>query len=111
MDKECMVIPPEFIHLRVLSKIGKRGYNVLFQNCEHFVKWAGYNLPTSGQANIAKAIMIVGGFCLFKNRLLIASVTTILGYLGLQGYDSLRKLFSVYYKNMNRFKNEKLLYQ
>ena len=30
------------IVMRALSKVGEKGYNVLWQNCEHFARWCCY---------------------------------------------------------------------
>ncbi|XP_031557105.1 phospholipase A and acyltransferase 2-like [Actinia tenebrosa] len=35
---------------RALSRVGRRGYNLLFKNCEHFARWCRYGEETSDQA-------------------------------------------------------------
>ena len=34
-----------------MSKLGRIGYNVLFDNCEHFASWCRYGLSKSDQAD------------------------------------------------------------
>ncbi|KAK7093759.1 phospholipase A and acyltransferase 3-like [Littorina saxatilis] len=43
-----------------LSKIGRIGYNVLFDNCEHFAKWCRYGLNKSDQVDTFLTFAAVG---------------------------------------------------
>lgn len=36
---------------RALSRVGERGYNLLFKNCEHFARWCRYGEEKSDQAD------------------------------------------------------------
>jgi hypothetical protein len=40
---------------RAQSKLGKHHYNLMFQNCEHFVNWCIFNKPDSKQVRNAVA--------------------------------------------------------
>lgn len=45
---------------RAMSKLGNQTYNLLFQNCEHFVHWCIFNKPTSHQVTHASAALGLG---------------------------------------------------
>ncbi len=40
---------PEMIVQSALSKVGDVGYNMLFNNCEHFATWCRYGISMSHQ--------------------------------------------------------------
>jgi hypothetical protein len=48
-DRTERPLPPEEIVERARSKIGERGFSLLFTNCEHFVTWCRYNKARSTQ--------------------------------------------------------------
>jgi hypothetical protein len=45
-------LPPDEIVGNALMKIGEVGYNLLYQNCEHFATWCRYGRGNSDQAEI-----------------------------------------------------------
>ena len=47
----CRPYSEEEIVKRAKSKLGEKGYNVLFKNCEHFVTWCRYGKESSQQVN------------------------------------------------------------
>ncbi|XP_046558722.1 phospholipase A and acyltransferase 2-like [Haliotis rubra] len=48
-DEKLKYFEPSEIVQRALSKIGKVGYNILFNNCEHFATWCRYGKEESDQ--------------------------------------------------------------
>ncbi|CAF4176708.1 unnamed protein product, partial [Adineta steineri] len=48
-DKKCRVLPADEIVKRAKDSLGKEGYNVLANNCEHFATWCRYGNRLSGQ--------------------------------------------------------------
>ncbi|GMT24794.1 hypothetical protein PFISCL1PPCAC_29204, partial [Pristionchus fissidentatus] len=46
---------------RATLKLGTRDYHILNNNCEHFVKWCRYGKLYSGQATLAKTLMVGSG--------------------------------------------------
>lgn len=44
-------LPPEQIKTRALSQVGKVGYNLITNNCEHFVNWCVQGVAYSPQVN------------------------------------------------------------
>uniref|UniRef100_A0A0N5BI12 LRAT domain-containing protein n=1 Tax=Strongyloides papillosus TaxID=174720 RepID=A0A0N5BI12_STREA len=91
MDKHCKPLQAEDIRSRALSAIGNFEYCVFSYNCEHFAKWARYNLSISGQANIGKAIMAsVATFRIFHN-IYFAIACGVVGYVVLEVCDFVRK--------------------
>ena len=45
----CRPYSTEEIVKRAESELGKKGYNILFKNCEHFVTWCRYGKEISQQ--------------------------------------------------------------
>ncbi|PVD22332.1 hypothetical protein C0Q70_18142 [Pomacea canaliculata] len=50
-DKRFSPCPPEEIVTNALAKLGKVGYNVLYNNCEHFASLCRYGIGKSSQAD------------------------------------------------------------
>ncbi|XP_070578382.1 phospholipase A and acyltransferase 4-like [Ptychodera flava] len=48
--RECPASAEEIVE-RALSKLGRIGYNVLWNNCEHFAKWCRYGKEESSQVD------------------------------------------------------------
>ena len=47
---------------RALSKVGMKGYSLLFKNCEHFAKWCKYDVPICEQVeNKVEKSLVLGG--------------------------------------------------
>ena len=47
---------------RALGKVGMKGYDLLFTNCEHFAKWCKYDVPMSEQwENKVEKTLVLGG--------------------------------------------------
>lgn len=49
--KDKKPLPEHEIVERALSKVGTSGYNLLFNNCEHFARWCRYGEEDSKQVN------------------------------------------------------------
>ncbi len=47
--KDFPALDPEVVVERARSKVGKKGYNVIRNNCEHFAKWCKYGKEMSDQ--------------------------------------------------------------
>ncbi|KAK7095351.1 phospholipase A and acyltransferase 3-like [Littorina saxatilis] len=50
-DKKFTPLPPDCIVGNALTRLGQVGYNVLYQNCEHFASWCRYGEGKSDQAD------------------------------------------------------------
>ncbi|XP_076472373.1 phospholipase A and acyltransferase 3-like [Babylonia areolata] len=50
-DKKYNPLPKAEIVKNALARIGRVGYNVLFDNCEHFATWCRYGLNKSEQVD------------------------------------------------------------
>uniref|UniRef100_A0A0N5BI17 LRAT domain-containing protein n=1 Tax=Strongyloides papillosus TaxID=174720 RepID=A0A0N5BI17_STREA len=85
MDKDCEPLPSMLIYHRVISAVNDYGYPPHPIYCETFAKWARYDLSICEQENVGKALVIGSGIFSFKNILLIALVTTVLGYFRTSG--------------------------
>jgi len=55
-DYEYPPYAPSVVVARAMSEIGKKKYNALFTNCEHFSTWCRYGTKSSRQASTFKAI-------------------------------------------------------
>jgi hypothetical protein len=44
---------------RAYSKLGEDSYNIIFNNCEHFVTWCIYGIHSSSQVNTALSVAVV----------------------------------------------------
>uniref|UniRef100_A0A0N5BZ16 LRAT domain-containing protein n=1 Tax=Strongyloides papillosus TaxID=174720 RepID=A0A0N5BZ16_STREA len=95
MDRYCEPLPGIIIYSRVKNRMGDYGYSLFNNNCEHFAKWARYNLSTSSQAKLAKSVMYGIGILTVTQCPFTSLAATGLGYLGLEGYDLVRKYFPV----------------
>ncbi|KAK7089674.1 phospholipase A and acyltransferase 3-like [Littorina saxatilis] len=49
LDDQKKPFDPEEIVKRAKSKLGEKGYNLFFKNCEHFVMWCRYGIEKSEQ--------------------------------------------------------------
>ncbi|KAL8562986.1 hypothetical protein ACOMHN_004678 [Nucella lapillus] len=59
-DKQFEPLPADHIVGNALMKLGEVGYNVLYQNCEHFASWCRYGEGKSDQADkVLKGISLV----------------------------------------------------
>ncbi|CEF64155.1 Protein of unknown function DUF167 family and LRAT-like domain-containing protein [Strongyloides ratti] len=95
LDRYYKPLPGKVIYLRVKYRMGDCGYNLFNNNCEHFVNWARYNLSTSTQAKIGKAIVYGVAVFTVSSCPVTALCAGGLSYLGLEGYDVVRKVFPV----------------
>jgi len=63
---------------RAYSKLGEDSYNLIFNNCEHFVNWCFYGFKTSSQVNdVVSTVAIATNGCL-KRKGTEAVVSTII---------------------------------
>uniref|UniRef100_A0A914V992 LRAT domain-containing protein n=1 Tax=Plectus sambesii TaxID=2011161 RepID=A0A914V992_9BILA len=58
LDASVEPLPPNVVVDRAITQLGRRKYNILFSNCEHFVKWCRYGSKRSEQASNAKSVLI-----------------------------------------------------
>ncbi|KAH7730938.1 NC domain containing protein [Aphelenchoides avenae] len=58
LDARERPFPPSIITERAIQKLGQGGYNVLFNNCEHFAKWCRYGARESEQATYIQTAII-----------------------------------------------------
>lgn len=58
VEKDEAPFPPDEIVKRARSKLNKRGYNLLFWNCEHFARWCRYNRRESKQVALFIGLLI-----------------------------------------------------
>uniref|UniRef100_A0A0N5ASD7 LRAT domain-containing protein n=1 Tax=Syphacia muris TaxID=451379 RepID=A0A0N5ASD7_9BILA len=56
MDARNCPFPPEIIVERANVELGAGGYNLLFNNCEHFAKYCRYGIRESKQAVILESV-------------------------------------------------------
>ncbi|XP_046566049.1 phospholipase A and acyltransferase 3-like [Haliotis rubra] len=82
-DSKWKSLPPSQIVERALSKIGRVGYNLIFSNCEHFVKWCRYNMERSDQVESYATGLAVGGA--------IAAVVGVVAWLGSGSKDQTKE--------------------
>ncbi|XP_077999684.1 phospholipase A and acyltransferase 2-like [Glandiceps talaboti] len=59
-DKKTPPARKRDIAERAVSKLGKVGYNVLWNNCEHFASWCRYGVAESDQVNGVLTYMTIG---------------------------------------------------
>lgn len=57
LDRLLRPFPPSIIVERAIMRLGTGGYNVLFNNCEHFVKYCRYGSRESDQATVIKSFL------------------------------------------------------
>lgn len=60
-DKSCRPFRPHEIVRKAKGMIGDIGYNVFWQNCEHFAALCRYGVAWSKQADNALTAIVVGG--------------------------------------------------
>lgn len=60
-DKSCRPFRPHEIVRKAMGMIGDIGYNVFWQNCEHFAAFCRYGVAWSKQADNALTAIVVGG--------------------------------------------------
>lgn len=53
--------PPDVVVQRAESRLGERDYNLVFNNCEHFVSWCKTGDHRSEQVNTVVAASVAGG--------------------------------------------------
>ena len=84
MDARRPPFPPNIIYERAIYRLGMSGYNIIYNNCEHFVKECRYGDRESIQATILSSVGV---------GLAVGVVTTSLPvavFSGLCGYGLLR---------------------
>ncbi|ETN76749.1 NC domain protein [Necator americanus] len=57
-DADHRPFPPRIIVERATMQLGSGNYNLVLNNCEHFVKWCRYGNRISGQAVAAKSLLL-----------------------------------------------------
>ncbi|CAD5216894.1 unnamed protein product [Bursaphelenchus xylophilus] len=60
LDNEFTPFPPMIVKERCEHKMGNRGYNLIFNNCEQFAKWSRYGCADSDQSNKVVSVIIGG---------------------------------------------------
>ncbi|CAD5212678.1 unnamed protein product [Bursaphelenchus okinawaensis] len=60
MDNEFAAFPPMIVKDRCEHKLGSSGYNLIFNNCEQFAKWARYGCADSDQSNKFVSVAVGG---------------------------------------------------
>ncbi|MFH4983721.1 hypothetical protein AB6A40_010430 [Gnathostoma spinigerum] len=79
-DAECRPLPPPIIVERANLKLGHRQYSLLFNNCEHFVKYCRYGKRGSDQALIAKSLLVGSAAFVVSGSLSVAVACGAIGY-------------------------------
>jgi hypothetical protein len=74
--------PPEVVVQRALSRLHERDYNIVFNNCEHFVTWCKTGRQQSDQVQAALAAGAVGSVLL--GPLAVPALAGVAGLYGLQ---------------------------
>ncbi|KHN87981.1 HRAS-like suppressor 2 [Toxocara canis] len=88
--------PPVVIVERALLMLGSGDYNILLNNCEHFVNYCRYGTRESEQATVAKSVIVGSAALLLSGSLPVAVATGCLGYtLSKFGYE-IKKYLSIY---------------
>ena len=80
LDASHTPFPPNVIYERAIYRLGKSGYNLIYNNCEHFVKECRYGSAESHQVTLASSVLggiVVGAAC---SSVTIAVVGGICGY-------------------------------
>ncbi|CAD6195098.1 unnamed protein product [Caenorhabditis auriculariae] len=72
LDSDHRPFPTIIILDRATQKLGEKGYNVMSNNCEHFVKWARYGIKYSEQAVLAKSFLLSSVLAIGLNPLVAA---------------------------------------
>ncbi|KAI6176254.1 GATOR complex protein NPRL3 [Aphelenchoides bicaudatus] len=84
LDRHYDPFPPIIIRDRAIAKLGSTGYNLLFNNCEQFCKWARYGRHESDQSSTFTTTVSTLGTLLFTG-----SATAAVG-AGLFMYSTVR---------------------
>jgi len=80
-DRQLNAYPPNDIVERAVFQLGARNYNILWSNCEHFVKWCRYGSKRSDQATLIKSCLIGATALVVSNFSLVAGISTAaIGY-------------------------------
>lgn len=72
--------PPVVVVERALLMLGSSDYNILFNNCEHFVTYCRYGTRESEQAAVAKSVILGSAALLLSGSVPVALATGCLGY-------------------------------
>ncbi|XP_005088861.1 phospholipase A and acyltransferase 2 [Aplysia californica] len=59
-DNKWSPFPPHQVVKNALEKVGKKGYSLLYENCEHFAKWCRYGKAKSDQVDTVVTGVAVG---------------------------------------------------
>jgi hypothetical protein len=73
---------PDVVVKRALSRLNERDYNIVFNNCEHFVTWCKTGRQQSDQVHAALAAGAVGSVLL--GPLAVPALAGVAGLYGLQ---------------------------
>uniref|UniRef100_A0A0K0CZX5 LRAT domain-containing protein n=1 Tax=Angiostrongylus cantonensis TaxID=6313 RepID=A0A0K0CZX5_ANGCA len=57
-DADQEPFPPSIVVERATLQLGSGDYNLVMNNCEHFVKWCRYGNKISGQAVAVKSLLL-----------------------------------------------------
>ncbi|VDL80059.1 unnamed protein product [Nippostrongylus brasiliensis] len=63
-DIDHQPFPPRIVVERATMKLGEGNYNIVSNNCEHFVKWCRYGNSISRQAIAAKSMVLTSALAL-----------------------------------------------
>ena len=80
LDSTHTPFPPNVIYERAIYRLGKPGYNLIYNNCEHFVKECRYGSAESHQVTLASSFLggvIVGAAC---SSVTVAVLGGVCGY-------------------------------
>ncbi|KAE9550146.1 hypothetical protein FO519_006633 [Halicephalobus sp. NKZ332] len=80
LDSNHPPFPPNVIYERAIYRLGKSGYNLIYNNCEHFVKECRYGSAESHQVTLASSLLggiVAGAVC---SSVTVAVVGGICGY-------------------------------
>uniref|UniRef100_A0A914CDD4 LRAT domain-containing protein n=1 Tax=Acrobeloides nanus TaxID=290746 RepID=A0A914CDD4_9BILA len=95
MDKEIKPYPPIVTVERALLKLGSGNYNLLFNNCEHFVRWCRYGSSVSDQALTVASVLtgsLLGSAALVATGSFTTAITIgAIGYAGQRASRVLRR--------------------
>ncbi|KAK3742770.1 hypothetical protein QZH41_003703 [Actinostola sp. cb2023] len=85
VENSATPLSPKEIVRRALSKVGEKGFSVLWKNCEHFARWCRYGEEKSEQAD---ALKIGAGVVLGLGAAAFGLGVVIAGALGALAKDS-----------------------
>uniref|UniRef100_A0A914ZLR3 LRAT domain-containing protein n=1 Tax=Parascaris univalens TaxID=6257 RepID=A0A914ZLR3_PARUN len=80
LDMTRTPFPPCIVVDRALLMLGSSDYNLLLNNCEHFVTYCRYGTKESEQADVAKSVIVGSAALLFSGSVPFALTTGCLGY-------------------------------